>query len=300
MSPPNVTLSQLSQPAQMLLKSRRTESSLSPAEWSKVFQEVCAFEHCNDARRRTAGFVLLAMIVGLIPAIIVGFAVFPPSGIGLVPLVLFGAVAAGIRYHRMQQLDLGPHFRQSFAPLFDILRDDLHPSKPVQLRLDLRGMSKDKIVRQGKIDPKGNPRIKSLTETVYEDPWCTLRAQMTGGHRLQLTLVTRAFKNSRYYRSQSGKYKTKVKWKKVVTVAAAVTPSPDRLAIDPSSLKGLEAHGKCTVQQRRRGETVRLSKKFKSKASDCLERPIVPAKVLEVLFALCRSLVPKGNSNDAA
>lgn len=273
-----------------LIRRKRLQATLPLETWARALQQLAAFDRAHDARRSRWGCTAAV----LIPVAVASFFLqdWKPITGGLVLLAL-----ALVRYLWLRRVDLSNDCRALLVPLVEALREDFRADRAVTLRLDLRGATKDKIIRRGKVQPPPqNTRIKSLTQTVYADPWCRLDGQLANGHRLRLAVTNTYVQETKFYRASSGKYKSKTKWRKTVVVRTALAPT-GQAAFDERVLSRSPSVGHWKGPRAGHQRFGCLTRKFKFKNENAGVPP--PKDVVAMLFALCASVKPEGTSDHA-
>ena len=280
-----------------ITRRKRVEAAMPVDAWLRVLGEVAAFDKAHDSTRHTCGCAIACLVAALVASFVLSVVLSPAL------LVLAGLLVAALvftigYYIWLRQVDLSNEFRVLLVPLLETLREDFRPDRPLALELDMRGLVKDKIVKQGKIQPPhGNQRIKSISQTIYADPWCRLSGVLTGGHRIRLAVSSHYVLNVRSYISTSGKMKSKTKWRKSVLVTASLAPASPQ-EIDGEKLRQQAHGGKCKVQQRRGRHVGVIRRKFKFKGDQAALPP--PQEIVRMLFALCASVTGGGIASDAS
>ena len=280
-----------------ITRTKRVGASMPVDSWLRVLREVADVDVSQESRRHVFGCAIVVLIVALVASLVFHAELSHalPVAVGLLLTVLVLVIGY---YIWLRQSDLSNEFRVLLIPLLETLREDFRPDRPVALELDMRGLVGEKVVRQGKIaPPHGNHRIRSISQTIYLDPWCRVQGVLTGGHRMRLAVSSHYVRNVRSYISASGKSKSKTKWRKSVMVTASLAPALPH-GIDRAKLPQQIHSGRCKVQQRRGRQLAVIRQKFKFKDSQAAVPP--PEAIVKMFFALSASMTHGGKASDAS
>ena len=144
-----------------LLKEKQLTGNYSLPDWLNLLGGLVSYDEHGDKLRRFSGIVFLAMIVPVFFSI-----VYPTLLLITIPIWL----ASGLLWLLTRKLDLSNHLRLFIMPLITLLGDDLKPGQTLNLRMDLRGGTKE-----GKKTDKRRPYNRGvyykIVETLYQDPW---------------------------------------------------------------------------------------------------------------------------------
>src|SRR5512142_3184503 len=131
---------------QAIVRDKRVEGKLSPDEWMQLIAPVAQFDEQSDALRVSkAGFFVR-------------------------------------RFARKHDVPNG--LRSFTLPLLPILREDIDPEVPLELRLDLSGW-KQKAKEVGKGEPYKKGIYHKVVDTMYDDAWLVGHARFADGADVQ-------------------------------------------------------------------------------------------------------------------
>jgi hypothetical protein len=169
---------------QAIVTDGRVEGRYSPDEWMQLIAPVAQFDEQSDALRVSkAGFFVR-------------------------------------RFARKHDVPNG--LRSFTLPLLPILREDIDPGTPLELRLDLSGW-KQKSKEVGTGDPYTRGRYRKIVDTFYDDPWIRGHARFADGADVQFEVIDHVRSSRKTKRSASGKTKTKTKSKKKTELAVTIS-----------------------------------------------------------------------------
>jgi hypothetical protein len=276
MTETNTDPTALSPAAQGAVETKKVTGRWQFAKLRKLLDELAGFDAITDkAQGRAKGFTWLFIILTVVLSVVtVVLQVSASDGIGspFVPLLsgvpalglLVLAVVFGIRWRKLAKADLANEFREVLAPFLAAISADVDPKARVGARLDLSGMTKDKIISKKKIPPG---RYRKIIETVYKDMWCDLAIAAADGSTLMLRIedISTSFDRHWTTQSRSGKtkFKHKRKWKKLVVISAAVVPDGEKLSWDREEVEQLSDQEKLKFREKPKGDTCKLVRKFK-------------------------------------
>lgn len=195
------------------------DSALTTDDWIAFLNPLAAFDRAGDAKRGPIG------CASGILAVVTLFALFTPLWyVAVAPLV--AAVILFLRWRAMKKQDIPNSLREFVLPLVSVLREDVEPSEPVHLKLDLRGGTiAGKKQRSQTVNDKGYPKV-SLD--FYADPWMQGQAKLVDGSVVSWDILDEIRQRNVTKRNPRGKIKHKIKYKVRRTMDARVAlPASD-------------------------------------------------------------------------
>jgi hypothetical protein len=219
------------------------------AEWLAILDKLAQVDVRNESV--FAKISIGAVAATIVTAVLLGLGSIVNYRWGLALALPVGAAAAYliVRSWQLRSLDLNDGFRTALTPFLKIIAEDLDPKRPVELRLDLSGPTKDKIVSKETIPPG---RFGKVVRTVYEDPWCRLTARMANHGKIFLAMSDIYRMDTRRYRT-GGKIKWKKVWKKKVRVTAGLIPG-SHFFFDRAAAEAVAKKQKAASARKRPGE----------------------------------------------
>lgn len=278
------------------------------AQWLSILRDLEAFDMqietiIKKLQTRMAIFFLLSFI-GIFPVVIVTQItnnIFLTGLIAAVFLTILGyALYCTYKYNTIKHLDLANDFRGTLLPVLAILAEDIPEKARVKLDVNLASpQSKQYQVSKKKIPPGPN---RKLIETVYRQRCLDAVIPLRNKGSLQLNVTKDLISLERHYKTPRGKYKSKTKWKALVTVSVALTPDPENLAFSGPRTKKLAAVEKLKAFKKNNVIGCRLKRKLKIKGDEPFVVPdssAPPDVVIEMAVQLCRNLMKKKTAQTA-
>jgi hypothetical protein len=267
-------------------------------KWLKLLHEVEMFDQATGLQRKATTkrtvlvgilcfFLLFGNIIGLQdvsgPATVVAFVLADVVVLGLLVFLI-------VRGRRLRTVDLADDFKEVLLPFLGAFGEDISPGGKVRLALDLSGPTKGKILRKQEIPPG---RFRKVVETVYADPWCQVDAPLAEGSRLILDIHNTYTVLDRKWRTSRGKYKSKRKWKKLVSVKAGLIPNAETYSLEPDQTTATALKAKLKVAQKKDAQIATLQRKFKfSSVNEMPSQYLEVDELIRMFFLLGRSLKP--------
>jgi hypothetical protein len=282
-----------------LLRSGKIQDAQQFRHWETLLCDLADADTSLDAKRRKhfswgCSLSVISLILCFVGVVLIGG---NHSWAGILVVVAFVVLLPGawnlVAYLNLKKFDLMNDFRYCLTPLLAWLSEDVDPKSKVQLTLDVKGNSKQKLVSKQKI-PSSYIR---LVETVYHDPWCALKMKLNDGSALSLNIENFNKCYTRTYRTARGKIKTKSKWKKVTIVAAQLDPNDKFVTWSDEKLNaGASEDTKLKAAQKAGGRVCRVERKYKFRPININDaRPdevVSPEDVMDLLVNLCSYLKP--------
>lgn len=133
-------------------------------------------------------------------------------GFGLIIFLGFCVAALMYGYGWANGLDVSNNLRMTAMPVLNVLREDVHRTKRVNLKLDLRPPNaKAKLQSRSKRPPSG-PYYK-IVESIYLDPWISAEVPLADGSILRWRIIDHIRELKKTKRNPRGKIKWKTKYK---------------------------------------------------------------------------------------
>ena len=166
-------------------------------------------------------------------------------------LFLIATVAIGYFYFWARGIDLSNNFRQFVVPVLSVFREDIDPTKPVHLELDLSSpTAKTKLQSEGQ--PYASGVYHKVIDSLYRDPWMTAEAVLVDGTKLTWTVTDAIRERKKTKRNPRGKYKTKTKYSKKTNLEVTLgmrKKTYDVVAPAGAELSGDEKRSVVTVER---------------------------------------------------
>lgn len=244
-----------------IVRLREVHGSRSLSEWVLLLDQLARIDIRNEStgRKTAIGGIASAIVTALLVALATELRV--PWV--MVSALVVGALAAYLlaRTWQLRKRDLNDGFRTTIAPFLKIIAEDLDARRPVELKLDLSGPTKDKIVSKEKVP---NGRFSKVVRTTYTDRWCRLVARLSDHGKLYLEISDVYLQDTRRSRT-GGKIKWKKVWKKKANVTAGLIPGAE-LVFDRTAAEAVAKNHKALVRRvGGNGESTDLTGKFRLK-----------------------------------
>lgn len=281
----------LSPEAQAVVEQKRLTGKKRLSEWLPLLRELEAFDSANDeAYKKTKG---KAVGMGCTGGILIFGSIFVvsilPAAVWLTGPVALGLIIAaivfGVKASGLGKMDLENDLRLTLLPFLETIKEDIPPKG--KIGLDLRLLST--VNKENNIGSTDLPtNFIKLTETQFEQKTCSATVPLENGSTLTLDITRLMSRFDRRYRSARGKYKSKRKWKALITVAAGLTPSGESVSFDDERVGGLAYEEK--VKQK--DNACRLVRRFKFKSADGNppEEAVKPDDIIGMFMTLCKTL----------
>lgn len=249
-----------------ILKDKRLSGGFTPQAVLTLLQPISEFDRMSDRARTRVGCSSAALFVcSIIGLVITANGLLPwflgvPTVLGL----LGGSVFFLVTVTRLSKSNLSNNFRQIALPFFAILKEDMEPDEPLELRLDLSSPTdKTKKTSESKAYTLG--AYHKVIDTCYRDAWFEGSARLADGSTLSWSIVEEITASARTKRNARGKYKKKTKYHKICHLEVDVAL--------PCKLYGVD-HGaqpeevKLKVRDGEKRTTLRLASTVKLKANE--------------------------------
>ncbi len=308
-----VSVENLSPHAQSTIQSKQIKGKgkQSFKFWQGLLSELAEFDQATDAlQKRASGrmvlFIVLSVVLMIASGILSGThgdiskSIGSAAAIAISALVsvlmlvcIVFAVVYGVKNSKLKKIDLSNDFHICLEPFLDEISEDVKPTTKMILDLDLSGPTKEKITKKEKIPPG---RFDKIVETIYHDPWLHLKMRLFDGNLISLDIENQLISHKRHWKVSRGgktKYKSKVKWKKLVFVTATLIPKTDELAWDSVKIEQLAQNEKVKQAEKKGAEVCRLVRKYKYKSEqNPPEETVKAAEVVGQYMELFSMLTP--------
>ena len=197
-----------------IIEAQKVDSALSPDAWIASLGALAKYDVAGDSSRKVFGCSgVIAILLGIVGMIIL------QSWIVLAVFVVIGGVALYL-WSRMRKRDVPNILREFILPLVAVLREDLNADEPLQLKVDMRGGTKqEKKINTQVLRDSGYPKI---SESHYVDPWMEGEGSLVDGTVISWDVVDNIRERSVTKRNPRGKIKQKVKYKIKRVITARV------------------------------------------------------------------------------
>ena len=190
------------------ISEKRMDGTRTLDDWIAFFAPLAAYDRALRTLTKQLGRIAMFAVIPLFLLLI-----FALNTSALLALVLVGAVVISVVLGlRLRAVDVPDQLKVTVLPLLTLLREDVPPDEPLDLDLDLRGMTADKQTSEESLQPSAG-RYPKIIETYIDDPWLTGRVRLADGAHLRFSVEARVRKRRITKRSSSGKIKTKHKHK---------------------------------------------------------------------------------------
>lgn len=282
----------LSKAAEAAVLKREVFGRLKLVRWLKILRELARYDEAGDLQRarlkKTAVISGVALVpLGILLAFLAGeeepWFVSAVLGAAMLTAAIL-LIYCLVRNKRLTNLDLANDFRKVLIPFLTAIREDVPSKDKIKLKLDLAGPTDSKAIRKGAPTHRDGKKIQ---ETVYSDSWCHLEASLVTGSRITLDISNLYTRRKVTSKNPRGKYKLKVKWKKLVVARAGMSPDMERYAFDPVAVERKAGEGELKLKKRVEGPSaaLKMKRKFKSAGSPPSES-IQPKEILGMFLRL--------------
>lgn len=293
-------LQKLSPKAQDILKTKTINEKLAVKEWIPLLEELTGFDNIIESQyakaktHRTITFV--CMIIFIVGGIFVGavaenviiFAAGVPIGI----LFLILTLRINTKMNELKKEDLEDDFKMTILPLLRDLYQDIRDKGKVRISFDMNSViQKENITNNERLREIKGKMIK----TDYHKHCGSLFIPLLNGMNLIVGLIKdySCFKHSYWKKSSSGKmkYKTKKKWKQLVTVVTTLKTGEDNINLSPREIERLAQEEKVKQGIKGSDRVLTLIRKFKFKTVEDNPKDIIePNVIINMLMRLCNAL----------
>jgi hypothetical protein len=186
------------------LREKRIEATHPPDAWLALIGGAARYDRLGDALRKGIGWT------GAIALILAFISLFTGVVIAIVVLLLIAVVAFSF-FAMLKRVDLPDSIHDFILPMITLLREDMEPDEPLHLKIDLRDGTRDERKLESRSLPSHGGR--SITQTIYNNPWMSGDSTLADGSALSWELSDRIRERKVTRRNPRGKIKTKTKYK---------------------------------------------------------------------------------------
>lgn len=267
----------LSLKAKKVVDAKKASGGKPFEDWQSLLKEIFAFDATRDIQHARTKKWLTLWVIGFIlllfPAIFCTLIALDTRGIRTIDIVavlvvlaflacLYFLIAMIKKLRHLGKLDIMNDPGAIVGPLLTMLAEDVSPEAAMNLEIDLSGLTKEKMVREREVPPG---RFKKVTEKIYKDPWCDLTVKLIDKCKINLKVENEFTEQKRVWRNPRGKYKSKTKWRKLVTVVATLFPMSGSRGWIKDKVRALAREEKVKIAKKEGGPGVRITKKYKFK-----------------------------------
>lgn len=189
-----------------ILRDKRVTLDRPVDELLALLKPLAACDAMADKSRSRLGCTFaIAMVV----TVIVAF----NFGVIAAVAMLVVSIALGYFYFWSKRIDVSNNFRQFVIPVLTVFREDIGPTQPVHLELDLSSPTAPSK-KQGESAPYAAGVYHKVIDTTYVDPWMAAEAVLVDGTKLSWRVTDSIRERSKTKRNPRGKYKSKTKYTK--------------------------------------------------------------------------------------
>ncbi len=198
----------------------------------RLFDELERWDLTAEARKQSAeGLRTAGKIATTVSIVMLVLMLIVAQSLDLVAYMLAG-VAASIGLlllgrHKVKAaagMDLPDELRLTIRPFLRQLSGDIEPGGKIRVNLDLRSFELKPTKDGVKANPQSRKPAPPANLTIYEDPLGSLRLPLADGCSAILRISNVYHKVVKNKRSRSGKFKSKLKWKKMSAVTGILIP----------------------------------------------------------------------------
>lgn len=294
----------LSPEAMEIVRLRKVSGRRRLKEWLPLLEEMAVFDQRTNASLKVLGGLSVLSGVLLVISGIASFIALASDETGVagvvfvIGLVLLAAfIALRMRVGSLKAIDLQDELREAVLPTLRALEEDIPPKGKITIDMNLGPT----VARENMVSRNNLPtHYIKLVETVYRQRCGTLSIPLCTGGELSFCIEKDNIEYDRHYRSRSGKYKTKRKWRSVTTVEASFMPDSGDLTFDSAALSKLSDAGKVKQREKQGREQCRLVKRMKAKSQGSPPDDTVSAGVLIAMsMHLCGATTPTAGKEQA-
>ena len=173
-------------------------------------------------------------------------------------LLLAVTVALGYFWSWTRGIDVSNNFRQFVVPVLSVFREDIDPTKPVKVDLDLSAPT-NKSKLQSESQPYASGVYHKVIDSMYRDPWMSAEAVLTDGTKLSWSVTDAIRERTKTKRNARGKHKTKTKYSKKTNLEVTLgmrKKTYEVVAPEGAELTGDEKRSIVTVERQVQSATL--------------------------------------------
>lgn len=218
-------LTDLSPAARTAAETQAIRGEWEYAAYDQLLKELIAYDSVMDARvafrKKWMIWAIVFAFIGFFVGILVIDDGSVEAGIALMVGGVVHMIAAIMLWRKARKMALPENALAMLQQSFRQVRQDLDPKAKIRVNVDLSGPTDAKRGPKQVLPPNG---FSSRNQWVYTDPWCQLRFQLRDGYKVTLRQVDQLTELQRTRRKPRGKYKTKMKYKKLCRLTATIVP----------------------------------------------------------------------------
>jgi hypothetical protein len=238
----------------------------------ELLRALVAFDETTAGKRKRAGIsIALAIVMAIIAFTISGKTHGTTSKIAIAAGVLsvVGFVAASVFYARFRSADLSDNLSVAAVPFLVLLREDMNPSQPLHLRIDLTSW-KASGKKKKESEPYKAGAYYKVIDRLFVDPWFSGNTVLADGTRVGWEVVEHVFERTRTKKNPRGKIKTKTKAKRRTHVTVSLGFPSKQYAATGEDVKSDEKR-----------QSMRLRRKAKSEGEESMALPMLVDLIAE-------------------
>ena len=216
------------------------------------------FDAAMAAKRKKAGCSIPLAILAAIAAFIAsGFANGAVATILKVVafLCIAAMVGAIVLFVRFKSQDLSDNLRAAAVPFLAILREDMNPTDPLHVEIDLRPYAIGEKLKH-ESDPYKTGSYYKIVDRLYVDPWFEGSAALADGTKVRWKVIEHVLQKSKTKRGSRGKIKSKTKVKRKTVGVVTLSFPMKHYAIKSNDADTLDEK-RATVTLARKAKTDR-------------------------------------------
>lgn len=186
-----------------ILRDKRLELNRPIDELMALLKPLAACDAMVDKSRTPLGCTF---------GVAIALTIVAAATLGMIAALVMLAVTItlGYLYFWMKRIDVSNNFREFVIPVLAVFREDIEPSHPVHLTLDLTSPTVA-AKKQSEKPPYAEGAYHKIIETIYVDPWMSAEALLVDGTKLSWRVTDSIRERQKTKRNARGKYKTKTK-----------------------------------------------------------------------------------------
>lgn len=293
--PGKMKITELTPAARAAVEQKVIQGGWDTKSLGKVLGELDRWDQMAEVRKKHAQKVFLTGAIGSLFGFFlfffVAFMLESPVIAGVILAIPVVTLIAGIRMKKAARaIDLPNELRISLRPVIRQLSQDLHPDEKIKVSLNLAGINESKADSEKNLPPGRN---RSLKQSQYGENLCSLRLPLVDGSEAVLHLTNTYLRLNRSYTTSRGKYKSKIKWKKLTSVTAILIP-PARISWESARMQQFidRANERLTFVEKNGVMVARLDRYYKFKAASEIPGDAAPAADILKMFVRLTAMRP--------
>jgi hypothetical protein len=270
----------LSAEQKQILSSKQVDLNRPVEELLALLRPLATCDTLTDKARTPLGCTFGLGIVATVGVTIL-FSNLGWGWLGALVLAVVLAVMIGAGYLWMwtKRIDVSNNFRQFGLPVLAVFREDIDPTRPVRLHLDLSAPTASSK-KQSESAPYKAGIYHKVIDTIYHDPWMSADAVLVDGSRLSWSVNDVIRERTKSKRTPRGKHKTKTKYSKKTQLDVELSLKKKLYDVTDAG------DGELSSDDKR--NTVSVSRELKSATLD----PVEPAALIDLIAGVYRNARP--------